>query len=73
MFSCIFTDINECTEHVSGCSQECVNNNGSYTCSCYTGYTLNSNGKKCDGTDQTLFCMNMYNSSYARYEWVLDW
>ena len=44
-----FIDIDECTKHISGCTQSCSNTEGSYMCSCYTGFTLNSNGKTCNG------------------------
>ena len=42
-------DINECETGISECDQTCYNNNGSYTCSCDTGFTLNSDGLHCDG------------------------
>ena len=32
-------DIDECASDNGGCEQNCHNNNGSYTCSCNTGYT----------------------------------
>ena len=41
-----FADIDECsTDHV--CEQICVNNDGSYTCECRDGYSLDRNGKNC--------------------------
>ncbi|KAH9523894.1 hypothetical protein Btru_047340 [Bulinus truncatus] len=40
-------DINECEERTSTCQQKCINNNGNYTCSCYSDYTLDSNGQTC--------------------------
>ena len=42
-------DKDECTLGIDNCSGECINNVGSYTCDCEVGYTLNSNGLKCDG------------------------
>ena len=42
-------DVNECGTNNGGCQQQCTNTVGSYSCSCYTGYTLNSNGKTCTG------------------------
>ena len=48
-FSCLLTDIDECSLGTDSCSQSCTNTIGSYTCSCNTGYTLNSDGYTCDG------------------------
>ena len=39
-------DINECLKG-DVCEQSCVNTNGSYYCTCYSGYELNSDGKTC--------------------------
>ena len=43
------SDVNECTDNNGGCEHSCVNNEGSYSCSCKSGYSLNSNGKNCSG------------------------
>ena len=57
-FSCVysyevvlFSDINECTASTHNCesSATCVNNPGSFTCTCAAGYSLKSNGLGCDG------------------------
>lgn len=45
----IFADINECSYNRGGCEQLCINSPGHYTCSCLTGYTLQSDGKSCQG------------------------
>ena len=42
-------DINECTTGSSRCYQNCHNAVGSYACSCYSGYRLNSDGVSCRG------------------------
>ncbi|GFR76121.1 latent-transforming growth factor beta-binding protein 4 [Elysia marginata] len=46
------TDVNECELRANLCPQEqmCVNTNGSYTCDCPTGYTVN--GTACDDIDE---------------------
>ena len=31
------------------CEQLCVSSPGSYTCACHEGFTLNSDGKTCNG------------------------
>ena len=43
-------DINECDEDTDGCAQNCTNTNGSYACSCDTGYHLGNDGYSCYGT-----------------------
>lgn len=42
-------DIDECGENFHTCEQTCINDPGSYHCSCNTGYRLNLNGSDCDG------------------------
>lgn len=37
------TDIDECAEATHKCDSICVNTEGSYVCSCYTGYKLVNN------------------------------
>lgn len=45
----LFLDINECLTRNGDCSQICTNANGSYFCSCNSGYQLSSNGLTCNG------------------------
>ena len=40
-------DINECMLNTSGCSQGCMNNDGSFECTCSEGFTLSSDGVTC--------------------------
>ena len=49
LFCFFFIDINECSEGVAECEQNCHNNNGSYTCSCSAGYELADDGFHCTG------------------------
>ena len=42
-------DVNECAISNGGCAHKCHNTNGSYVCSCRSGYTLQTNGKTCIG------------------------
>ena len=42
-------DIDECAINTDGCDQICTNTNGSFYCSCNTGYRLNVDNKTCDG------------------------
>ena len=48
-FACDGTDINECASHNGGCEQNCQNTIGSYSCSCLSGYLIDSNGYNCTG------------------------
>ena len=36
----IIVDVNECNVNNGGCEHSCTNTDGSYTCSCNTGYQL---------------------------------
>ena len=50
-----YVDIDECQLDIDNCTQQCTNTDGSYYCSCYTGYIFNSsNNHTCIG----------YNMSY---------
>ena len=40
MFSCTYVDADECEEGISGCQHFCKNTNGSYNCSCQSGFRL---------------------------------
>ena len=43
------TDINECSDSNGGCDDDCINTIGSFYCECDSGYTLQTNGKTCNG------------------------
>ena len=43
-------DVNECLVNNGGCQQICTNTDGSFMCSCNTGYVLAGNGLGCNGT-----------------------
>jgi len=42
-------DIDECARGSHRCEQVCINNEGSYVCSCFNHHTLLSNLKNCLG------------------------
>ena len=44
-----YADINECLEGTDGCGQICSNTDGSYACTCNTGYRLDANRHSCNG------------------------
>ena len=54
------TDINEC-ETDGRCAQTCTNTEGSFQCSCSTGFTLAGDGSNCNGN-----YLSFYNY-YASY------
>ena len=43
------SDINECDHNNGGCAQLCNDTDGSFTCSCNPGYSLDVDGKSCIG------------------------
>ncbi len=56
----IFSDIDECIEDTDGCAQTCTNHNGSFLCSCVTGYTLAHDDLSCEGKCYTHAYFNNY-------------
>lgn len=45
--NCLQTDFNECADGTHGCAQTCINEIGSYSCSCGSGYRLASDRHRC--------------------------
>ena len=43
------SDVNECSTNNGGCEHGCVNNVGSFQCTCRSGFRLSSNRKSCTG------------------------
>ena len=50
----VYIDVNECVEGTDFCEHNCINNIGSYSCSCYTGYQESDDGYHCSGMKYTL-------------------
>ena len=48
-FNFISKDKDECALANSGCQHTCTNTDGSYNCSCYSGYQLKPDGLTCEG------------------------
>ena len=59
-----FSDIDECTEGISGCSQNCTNMMGSYTCSCNSGFSLLPDNRTCIG--ETTECTYEINKCICK-------
>ena len=45
----LIIDNDECVMGTDTCDQVCINEPGSYNCSCNTGYSLKENGISCKG------------------------
>ncbi len=45
----VSVDRDECQDGTHDCEQVCVNEAGSYSCSCNEGYSLDGNGRNCSG------------------------
>lgn len=45
----LVTDVNECTQGISGCDQDCLNTVGSFQCKCRQGFRLGRDGRTCEG------------------------
>ena len=46
----LFIDIDECdTYYNGGCAHTCINEVGSYICSCENGYSLQADFRSCNG------------------------
>ena len=52
-FHLILTDTDECALANGGCEHSCSNADGSYTCSCNSGFKLNANGLTCEGEQKS--------------------
>ncbi|XP_060590441.1 adhesion G protein-coupled receptor E1-like [Ruditapes philippinarum] len=53
----IFIDIDECRVVKAGadkCEQNCINTDGSFKCSCSSGYKLNGDGRNCSDIDECI-------------------
>ena len=61
IFHCTL-DIDECALGTDLCDQNsyCNNTLGSYSCICNPGYSLNGNGRTCDGTCITIEVRHTY-------------
>ena len=57
------SDINECDSENGDCEHICHNTEGSFYCTCHSGYQLNSDERTCTGN--TLCGYISLNSSYT--------
>ena len=50
----VYTDINECVNNNGGCSDGCNNTEGSYYCTCSSGYELSGDNVTCIGESKLI-------------------
>ena len=50
----MISDINECETNNVSCTQNCINTEGSFSCACYDGYSLNDDTISCSGKLQFI-------------------
>ena len=68
-----YLDNNECIIGTSGCTQQCNNTVGSYTCSCRMGYTLDADNRTCNGEYKNYFTLQLLTLPTNRYQRVCAW
>lgn len=71
-------DINECLETIHNCESGCSNSNGSYTCTCPSGYMLAPDGHSCQCggifTEVTgKFSTPGWPRSYPKEDFQCEW
>ena len=53
----VFIDVDECENNLHNCSYMCVNQNGSYSCTCDRGYSLQDDGETCQSKCHNLLSL----------------
>ena len=48
----MYIDIDECATNTHDCDQLCTNTDGSFECSCNSGFTLSGDGRTCVDDDE---------------------
>ena len=51
IYNASITDADECVDHI--CQQKCIDDIGSYRCTCESGYSLNMDNYSCSGRPHT--------------------
>ena len=61
---CLILDANECASNNGGCNHTCNNTDGSFVCSCDSGYTLDSDKLGCLGISKTnITCIMAFHQT----------
>ena len=58
-------DEDECAKNNGGCSQNCVNDNGGYHCTCQSGYVLHADNHTCVGR----YMQGVYSRNSAMFSY----
>ena len=59
------SDHDECATGAHNCEQDCRNTVPYWSCGCYTGYVLRSDGRTCQGNNLDLkYCIALTNSTH---------
>ena len=58
----LIADIDECASNNGDCDDNCTNVNGSFTCSCSSGFLLNPDGTTCDGESEKLYKISFFHA-----------
>ena len=45
----MYADVDECSDGIHDCMQNCNNTLGSYICTCDSGFIIDADGRTCDG------------------------
>ena len=51
-------DVDECVESTDDCEHRCLNNDGSFSCTCHIGYRIDANGHTCNGITNNYGSLN---------------
>ena len=50
-------DVDECKNNLNNCSNMCINLNGSYSCVCDFGFSLQDDGETCRSRYHNSLCL----------------
>ena len=64
-----FSDLDECLTNNGGCNQTCTNSEGSFECSCRTGYRIEADNFGCEGK---IFNSNDNNSISIYFQMLMS-
>lgn len=56
----MFSEIDECADRLSKCSQQCINTDGAYQCGCNDGFIIDSDGFTCSSNFSSIGCKVLY-------------
>ncbi len=63
-----FPDVNECITNNGGCGHICTNTQGSFVCSCRSGYELAADARNCVGKDYLVAYMKEHCFPFKSYD-----